>query len=373
MTEFIEKHKCCGCSACMQACPKGCIAMREDKEGFLYPEVDKNQCIDCGLCEKVCPVLLAKEKQKSFKVYAAKNTDEQIRIKSSSGGIFTLLAEKTIEEKGVVFGARFDDNWEVVHDYTETKEGIAFFRGSKYVQSKIGETYKQAKEFLKNGRKVLFTGTPCQIAGLKSYLRKEYGNLLAVEVICHGAPSPQIWREYLAETRGWQKITGIDFRDKSYGWKSYWTYIKGENTDIVKEKFFNNAYMIGFLKNLYLRPSCYNCPFKISKSEADVTLGDFWGIENVMPQFDDDKGCSVVILHSPQYQELISATTHIETDLNSAIKGNPCLKGSVTEPANRDLFWFHYKKMGIKNAIRCINSNNLLMRAYRWIFRKIKK
>ena len=180
MIDKKEKNNCCGCGACVQICPKQCISMAADNEGFLYPQVNSAICIDCGLCEKVCPVINQSAPREPLVVYAAKNNNEDIRLKSSSGGIFTLLAEKVIEEGGVVFGAKFDADWNVIHDYTETIEGLAAFRGSKYVQSIIDDNFKTAKQFLNNGRKVLFSGTPCQIAGLKKYLRKEYDNLLVV-------------------------------------------------------------------------------------------------------------------------------------------------------------------------------------------------
>ena len=197
MIAIKEKHNCCGCSACVQVCPKQCIRMYADNEGFLYPQVNSTICIDCGLCEKVCPVINQNKPNVPLSVYAAKNINEEVRIKSSSGGIFTLLAEQIISEGGVVFGARFNENWEVVHDYTETIDGLESFRGSKYVQSSISDNFKVAKQFLKEGRKVLFSGTPCQIAGLKKFLQKEYENLLTMEVVCHGVPSPMVWRDYI--------------------------------------------------------------------------------------------------------------------------------------------------------------------------------
>ena len=236
MIDIKDKKDCCGCSACVQKCPKQCISLKEDCEGFLYPIVDKDICIDCGLCEKVCPILYQGEERKPLKVFAAKNHDEEIRKQSSSGGIFTLLAEKIINEGGVVFGAKFDENWDVKHDYTETIEGLAAFRGSKYVQSRIEDNYRKAETFLKQGRKVLFSGTPCQIAGLKRFFRKEYENLLTVDFICHGVPSPGVWRRYLQETVARMcdknrvstdpisiknaRVESISFRDKSHGWKN---------------------------------------------------------------------------------------------------------------------------------------------------------
>ena len=199
MIQILDKSQCCGCTACVSICPKQCITMREDEEGFLYPVVDSSHCIDCNLCKKVCPELYPKEMREPLHVYAAKHKNEQVRLASSSGGIFTLLAEKIIDEGGVVFGVRFNNNWDVVHDYTETMEGLAVFRGSKYVQSYMGDCYLKAKSFLEQGRKVMFTGTPCQIAGLKNFLRKDYDNLLTVDVVCHGVPSPKVWQVYLDE------------------------------------------------------------------------------------------------------------------------------------------------------------------------------
>ena len=190
--------------------------MHEDEEGFLYPLVDFDKCIDCHLCEKTCPCLNQEESQEPLSCYAAKNTDEEIRKQSSSGGIFTAIAERLIAEGGVVFGACFDNNWQVFHTCVETKQGLAAFRGSKYVQSQIGETFKQTESFLKEGRKVLFSGTPCQISGLNHYLRKEHNNLLTIEVVCHGVPSPKIWREYL-ESLNLMNIGHISHKDKSTG------------------------------------------------------------------------------------------------------------------------------------------------------------
>lgn len=210
MIRIDRPTDCCGCEACAQRCPKQCIAMHADAEGFLYPRINTAACIDCGLCEQVCPVLRPAAPRTPTAVYAAKNPDERIRMESSSGGVFTLLAERTIRAGGVVFGARFDEAWEVVHDSTETIEGLAAFRGSKYVQSRIGTSFARAEEFLKQGRQVLFTGTPCQIAGLNRFLRRSYDNLLTVDVVCHGVPSPLVWRRYLDEIGGGGDLAHLD-------------------------------------------------------------------------------------------------------------------------------------------------------------------
>ena len=348
MIEISNKQKCCGCSACIQACPTQCMSFNEDEQGFCYPLVDKDRCIDCGLCEKVCPSLNQIEKRKPQSAYAAINPNEEIRMKSSSGGIFTMLADRIIKDGGVVFGARFNETWEVIHDFTETEEGLEPFRGSKYVQSRIGETYKQAKVFLDGNRKVLFTGTPCQIAGLKKYLRKEYDNLLTVDVVCHGVPSPLVWREYLKNRL--PGITHISFRDKSTGWKKYSVVISGKTTmnseeEFVHETYDKNIYMQVFLKNLCLRPSCHNCPAKSGKSGSDITIADYWGAESVQGIENDDKGISLVLANCLKGDEILNMLhcRLIETSYEAALIGNPSLVESAKVGKYYDLFWnsFH--------------------------------
>lgn len=318
MIDIKEKKDCCGCSACVQICPKHCIHMVADNEGFLYPQVDTTVCIDCGLCEKVCPVINQNEPREPLAVYAAKNNNDEIRIKSSSGGIFTLLAEKIINEGGVVFGAKFNKNWDVVHDYTETINGLEAFRGSKYVQSIIGDNFKIAKQFLNDGRKVLFSGTPCQIAGLKRYLQKEYNNLLTIDIICHGVPSISIWgkyknkvkqlasyscRDFASTNNKLSTLNDINFRDKTNGWKHYMcTYsivnVSSNQTNRLTFEHTKDPYMQLFLSNYSLRPSCYYCPAKAGKSLSNMTLGDCWGIKRMENSFDDNKGVGVCVIHN---------------------------------------------------------------------------
>lgn len=349
MIDIKEKKDCCGCSACVQKCPKQCISLKEDCEGFLYPEVDKSICIDCGLCEKVCPILHQGEERKPLKVYAAKNYNEEIRKLSSSGGIFTLLAEKVIKEGGVVFGARFDENWEVKHDYTETIEGLSAFRGSKYVQSRMEDNYQKTEIFLKQGRNVLFSGTPCQILGLKRFLKTNYDRLLTLDIICHGVPSPLVWRKYLGNEciiLNADKISGISFRDKIEGWKKYSFKLdmitSNESKKVVKiEPFRRNLFMRGFLANLFLRPSCYACAFRVGKSLSDITIGDFWGIHRLYPKFDDDKGVSLVLCNTHVGEKFFNEinSDRIETTYSNGLKGNPSLEHSVLLTKHVDDFW----------------------------------
>ena len=369
MIVIKDTKDCCGCNACAQRCPKHCITLQEDHEGFLYPKVNINLCIECGLCEKVCPVLNQGTKKEPLNVYAAINPNEEIRKESSSGGIFTLLAEKVILENGVVFGARFDENWEVRHDYTETIEGLAAFRGSKYVQSRIEDNYLKAEKFLKEGRKVLFSGTPCQIAGLKKFLKKGYDNLLTVDFICHGVPSPKVWRMYLDETckililqNGKKSATSpstskdkkcyikaINFRDKTLGWKKYSFFLKldpafiqdGKNTKELLEPFSKNIFMKAFLLNIILRPSCYRCPSKKGKANSDITIADYWNIQQVLPKIDDDKGISLVLTNTPEGKKTFSSCYAIckKTGYEEAKGKNGGFHERITIPQKRGYFF----------------------------------
>lgn len=375
MIEIKDKSRCCGCSACMSACPKGCISMQSDSEGFAYPVVDRKSCMECGLCEKACPFINPSQDREPVKVYAAKNPDEDIRMKSSSGGIFYALAESVIKEGGVVFGARFDANWNVVHGYAETVDELYPFMGSKYVQSSIGKSYVQAEHFLKTGRKVLFSGTPCQTAGLIHYLKNEYDNLITVAVICHGVPSPGIWKNYLdGEIRNscnrkdksigrktvlsssdeyMSKITGISFRDKISGWKNYSFVVRGKsaveknkNSVLLSDMHMVNPFMKSFLSNLNLRPSCYACAAKGGRACSDIILGDFWGIENVLPDFDDDKGCSVLFIYNEHSLNFVNGLSleKLDTSLDKVSKDNYSLYGSAGKPINRSFFFNQISK-----------------------------
>lgn len=363
MIDIKDKKYCCGCHACANVCPKHCIDMNADEQGFLYPNVDTKKCIDCGLCEKVCPVINQSNPSKPIKVYAAKNTDEEILKQSSSGGIFTLLAEKIINDGGIVFGAKFDAEWNVVHSWTDTIDGISDFRGSKYVQSTIGNTYSQAKEFLEQGRYVLFSGTPCQIAGLKKFLRKEYDKLITAEVVCHGVPSPKIWNEYLNSLQIID-IGTISHKDKRTGWRSYSFSIRDKDGKLIyTEKASENKYLSAFIRNLTLRPSCFSCPSKSGKCLSDLTLADFWGIEYLLPHMDDNKGTSFICVNTQKGIEIINQINIKldDADYKKSIQYNLCIEKSVNQPAAREKFWEDYMINGIK-ALPQIRKENVLKR-----------
>ena len=398
MISISDKSECCACSACVSVCPRRCITMQEDEEGFLYPKVDEMLCVNCNLCHRVCPILHQCDPKHPLEVYAAKNTNEQIRLSSSSGGIFTQLAEKVIDENGVVFGARFNDKWEVVHDCIYIKDKISVLRGAKYVQSRMGDSFIKVRHLLSLGRKVMFTGTPCQIAGLKKYLGKDYDNLLTVDVVCHVVPSPIILQKYLNEQLSLifgktanvdiknaernSLIKNISFRDKKSGWKKYSVSLalancasEGVNCKILSSVFSENLFMNIFLSNLSLRPSCFVCPAKTGKSCSDITLGDFWGIEHVLPDFDDDKGCSVVLINSSKGRDLFTdlICEKRSVSYNQAVEENRCIAFSTHIQPNRALFFRKIAKgETLQAAWTVCCSMQLKHRIQRFIYRNIK-
>lgn len=403
MINITERSNCCGCSACVQRCPKHCISLEEDSEGFLYPKVDTENCIGCGLCEKVCPWLNRAQATTPLEVLAVKNRNEVERMASSSGGVFIALAKDVISKGGVVFGVVFDENWEAKHTYAETLDGVKPMMGSKYMQSRIGNSYCEAEKFLKEGREVLFTGTPCQIAGLHRFLRKDYSNLLSVDILCHGAPSPGVWRRYLNETyhnitdtvNGKQVstsaqlrpiITNIEFRNKELkGWKLFCFAIKGRSTIsddkssiLYSDMFYRNPYMRGFLANIYLRPSCYNCKCKNGTSSSDLTIADFWGINIIMPDFHDDKGISLVIVNTDKGKsafdclDMESRITNL-TDVKS-MNVNGGFIEHLLVPAKRDVFFACLQKdESVKDTIEKILYIPLYRRFLSRIKNKIRK
>lgn len=390
MINITRKEDCVGCNACVQRCPKQCISMNEDEQGFIYPKVDVSKCIECGLCEKVCPVINQSDPKTPYKVYAGWNTNDKIRLTSSSGGIFYALAKKIIDEGGVVFGAKFNDKWEVVHCHAETTNDIKAFQTSKYVQSSIGDTYLLTEKYLKQRRKVLYSGTSCQIAGLKRFLKKEYENLFTVDVICHGVPSPLIWRNYITLLRNQINqiqshynidnnhalsntihISKIAFRDKKLGWEKFGfsvqtstTYNSNEelkcelNKNTVEEVLLNeihtkNLYMQIFLKNLDLRPSCYMCPSKLGKSSSDISLADFWKISSMYPELYDFNGVSLILANTEKGKTFLTNLKNeiylSEVEYLHALKANPAIVKSAIKPKEYASFWKEYQINGFRN------------------------
>lgn len=378
MIELTRKQDCCGCTACMSVCPQHCITMLEDREGFPYPVTDSGICINCDACNKVCPVIkLNGQKRKSYtsstKAYASAVTDENILLNSSSGGLFTAIATSFINEGGVVYGAAWT-NGEIRHIAVETATNLERLRGSKYVQSALDSSFVEVRDFLNDGRKVLFSGTPCQIAGLRAFLRKDYDNLLNVEVACHGAPSPKVLRKYMQVLREqYGDDVQLNFRSKPEGWKKYRITAFTGSKHHFYEGQKENLYMKGFMRELYSRPICHECPFKAGVSGADITLADFWGVENVLPEFPSYNGVSLVLTHTMKAERIFHGLQGVitkEVELEKAIPQNGALLHSVEPHPERAYFFKHIDKKAIVRLmndcleLRRITRLKLTVKAY---------
>jgi coenzyme F420-reducing hydrogenase beta subunit len=349
MIKLADEKACTGCTACKAICPQNAISMVVDNEGFLRPQIDSSKCIECHACENVCPVLHPGEKDENPICYAAKNKDEEIRLLSSSGGLFTAFARSVFAQGGVVFGCVLEkDTLVAIHTKAESEAELEAMRGSKYVQSDLRNTFKEVKEYLLKGRKVLFTGTPCQIAGLNKFIGNNE-NLYLVEVICYGTPSPAVFEKNKIEIEKQYKknISRINFRKKDKSWhRCSISYVFNDNTE-VKHLLCLDTYARSFFANLSLRPSCCQCIAKQGRSGADITIGDFWGIENVKSEFDDDKGTSVVLIHSGKGKSLFNdASLSLEflpVSYNEATKGNPYYLTHVNPSKKRDWFMRNFR------------------------------
>ncbi len=344
---FDKKNSCYGCSSCVQVCPQAAISFQQDNEGFFYPEIDQVKCIDCGLCRKACPIFKeVKAVAPNYpEIYAVWHRDEDIRKSSTSGGVFSALARNVLSQGGVVFGAAFDKDIKVVHVGVDAPEQLYRLQGSKYTQSLIGECYREVKALLKEGKKVLFSGTPCQVNGLYSYLGKGFDNLYTCDCVCHGVPSPgifELYKKHLQQTNK-SEIQSFKFRNKLKGWKNYNISVAFKNGTEVHTNFTEDPYMIGFIKNMYLRPSCHECKYASVQRQADITLADFWGVEKYNPLLDDDKGTSLILANSPKGSELLEAckdelVIH-KADLQAAVRENPSLTGPSSPNKQRSEFF----------------------------------
>ncbi len=362
-----EARLCTGCAACGQVCPKGAVTMSANDEGFLYPNVNEELCNNCGLCEKTCPINNAlkagseprqtgaetKQAGGGHKAYACYSRDEAVRSKSTSGGVFTQLALITLADGGVVFGAGFDSGFKVTHIYAENEKELDNLRRSKYVQSDIADSFIKARDFLKAGRKVLFCGMPCQIAGLKAFLNHDYPGLLACDLACHGVPSPKVWEMFLGYLKDAYKsdIKSVAFRDKSTGWNDSSMMIEFKNGSRYINRVKREIYSMGFGKSIFNRRSCYDCKFRIDNTKADITLADFWGIDkHGETEYSDNKGVSLIITHTAAGEEALKRigenTCIKERSFEEAVRFNPRLVSSVAEPAGRREF-FGDMKVGL--------------------------
>lgn len=360
MIELSSKQNCTGCSACANICPRGCIKMTADEEGFLYPKVNEEMCMDCGLCENVCPMLHKPQQHELLAVYGAKNNDDAVRFTSSSGGMFTLFAEAILKQGGVVVGAALDEQLNVQHVLVDSLADLPKLRGSKYVQSKIGKIYSEVRQILRAGRKVLFSGTPCQIAGLKKYLVKPSENLLTIDVVCHGVPSPKVYQKHLRELaqEAGEPVVQVNFRDKAKGWK------QGETLFFTEHQHFGaskrqETYMRLFLNNISIRPSCGECAFNNKRSLADITIADYWGIDKQYPEFDDDKGVTLVLVNSEAGAELLASVSDkaelLTTDFAKGAEYNVAVSKSLPLHPKRSFFSEHLDEYTLKEMVeKCL-------------------
>ncbi len=375
----------------MQICPQKCILMEEDQEGFRYPKIDIDKCVGCNLCEKVCPIarkkdLYERNEEKRPRAIGGWHKNEAVRFESSSGGAFTLFAEYVLEQGGVVYGCTLEEDFHAKHISVECLEDLKKLRGSKYIQSDIIDIYRKVRENLDKGRKVLFVGTPCQCAGLNSFLKvsgdlgnNKSTNLYTCDFICHGVPSPRIFKSYVKylEEKYQDKLVTFRFRNKDKGWNPTGLQMGTESgfLQIGKKRFapaFRDAYMNGFLDDLYLRPSCYNCEFKcLPKYYSDITIADFWGVKKVDPELYDGKGTSLVLFHNEHGQELFDIVKehffYKEVDFDASILKNKSLIRSAAYHPNRGKFFYEYECKSFDKVMK------KYMSAFSWASHKVAK
>lgn len=361
MIEIKDKKMCCGCTACVNICPKQCIHMEYDEEGFLYPVVNKEKCINCGLCEKVCPILNKKEEKIcNQKAYVINNKNDEIRKESTSGGAFTAIAKYIIKNGGVVYGATFNDNWEVVHKKAEREQDLKQFRGSKYVQSNLDHIFSEIKKQLDEDRWVCFSGTPCQIEGIRNFLRKDYDKLVLVDVVCRAVPSPGFLKKYLKyikenKLKG-NEINQVLFRDKSkYGYKYSTMTIKTEK-DTYRAGVETDPYLRAFFENYSDRPSCYECKFRKKCRNSDFTIWDCFNIEDFNKEMDDNKGTTRMLIHSDKgkkfFENLKEDFYYIEVSPEQLTKDVREMKYSVKPNINREDFFCDMNVMDTEELIK---------------------
>lgn len=358
MIKITDKANCTGCTACYNICPKQSITMQSDHEGFLYPLVDDKTCIECGLCEKVCPVINYESTSKNevISAYAAHHKNKDTWYLSSSGGAFSSIVEYIYAKGGVVYGAAYNDEFQVCHERAESKDEALKFRGSKYSQSALYDVFKAVKNDLILGKLVLFSGTPCQIAGLQSFLRKDYENLLTVDLICHCVPSPKVFKDYIKyiERKYQKKIVHINMKDKTEGWpvqspRIYFddgTSLFGEYDSFLWEKIFYSY--------LAVRPSCHKCKFANLNRVGDITIGDYWRVEKIHPEFNHPNGVSLVLVNTDKGHKCFTCISDsLDYTNTNAQKALPNTLLYTTKPnPRRSNFWKDYSNLSFERLLK---------------------
>lgn len=358
---FISAKDCTGCESCKAVCGVNCIAVKQDRRGFFFPFIDTDRCVNCGMCERVCPVLNP-NKTEHFKnrFYALRAADDTILFNSSSGGVFSVLANYILEQGGYVCGAAFAENYEVKHIVIDDSSKLYRLQGSKYVQSRTSDALTELRRKSKSGAYVMFVGTPCQVAGARRALFNiNREKLLLVEVVCHGVPSPGVYKRYLQnlEIEQNSKLKSINFRDKSNGWRAYRFRACFEDGSEISHDGHNDPYVSGFIDNLYLRNCCTSCKFKGFSSGADLTIGDFWGVESLEnAQYADDKGVSLLSVNTDQGNQIFNATYRnfsdiVETDIQHISAKNQCLIMPTTYNPRTIRFYKYLKANSVADAV----------------------
>ena len=386
--QLPEKEKCTGCGGCAATCTSGCISMHPDHEGFRYPRIDTIRCSGCGSCEKVCPQrnvrIFGHQKPKAFAAYS---NDKQIRKAAASGGMASLLGRKILDDGGTVFGAAYlSKGMETAHIRVNDAGGLYRIMGSKYMQSSVGECFSQIRDLLSQKQKVLFIGTPCQVEGLKGYLKTDDDHLLCVDLVCHGVPSSALWKKYARyqEKKARSHIVDINMKSKVSGWREPSVVCRFANGKSYQKPVIEDPYMLLFYKGLSIRPSCYACSSRCLDRMSDITLADFWGIEDVCPEIADDLGTSLVLLHTKKGRELLDEisedATILEVDLNAALHKNPSATKERHNPREREAFFRDSNVMEFdeilkryvpvtlhERAVRLLRKTGLLPLAYRMV------
>ena len=357
----LPKDNCSGCMLCSAICSKNCIEMVKDSEGFWYPKINLQKCIHCGKCERFCPVNNDLDDNASIKSFAAYALDNNTRMSGSSGGVFSCLAESILEEHGVVCAAAFEkDFFSVKHVCIEKKEALEQLKGSKYVQSDISEVYMAIKNYLNAKRKVLFVGTPCEVAAIKRFFSTEKDYLITIDIICHGVPSELVWTKYLESVHRGKSITSVSMRNKQYGWKNFAMKVSYDKHPQYIRSLAFDLYLRGFLENLYLRKSCYECHFKSVDRIGDITIADFWGKE-----VNDDKGISLISINTKSGQQLFDTTknklSYEECNWLQSISKNIAATESAKMNLNRNTFFSEMKENDdfVKSVKKCLSKRSI--------------
>ncbi len=352
MINIKDKTGCCGCSACFNICPKNAIIMKPDNEGFLYPDIQEELCVNCGLCEKVCPIQNPmQEIQKEQTAYLFQNSNDRVREESTSGGAFTAIGEYVLNRGGVVVGAAYDEEFRIIHSIAESTFELRKFRNSKYAQSNMQDIYRQIRKLLDSGRFVCFSGTPCQVEGLLSFLRKKYDNLLCVDIVCHAVPSPKLWEKYLQyQSSKVKDATNILFRDKKpYGYKYSSMSIYKGNDVIYRNGVESDKMLRAFFSEIADRPSCYDCKFKKRYRESDITIWDCFEVYRFSQKLDDDKGTTRVLIHSESgrkvMDEVLKDNISLQVSADALCVGVKEMVFSVKKNPKRDAFFADMDKL----------------------------